>query len=49
MPSMLGIAIYICPICKYKSFDIFPIKHYEAGSAGRRTYSCPNCNIELDE
>ncbi len=49
MSSMITITVYICPICRFKSFNIFPIKHYEAGSAGTRTFSCPNCNTELDE
>lgn len=48
MTSVIGITIYVCPICGFKSFDMFPVGHWEAGSDGRRTYSCPGCNAELE-
>ncbi len=48
MASIIGITIYVCPICGFRSFDMFPVEHWEAGSSGRRTYRCPGCNKELE-
>lgn len=46
---MIYIRKYICPNCDYSSNELFPIEHYEGGSSGYRTFSCPKCGEELEE
>lgn len=41
--------IYKCPYCGYAASTMFPIKHYEGGSSGYRTFKCPNCDNEIEE
>ena len=47
--SMIYIRKYVCPYCGYTSDELFPIEHYEGGSSGYRTFTCPNCGKEMEE
>jgi len=40
---------YECPYCHYVSEEPFPIKRYQGGSFGYRTYECPRCGREMEE
>ena len=54
MKNKLKGMIYIpsrcrCPYCGYEKEGLFPIEHYEGGSAGYRTFRCPVCGKEIEE
>lgn len=49
LKRMIYIRKYVCPYCGYTSDNLFPIEHYEGGSSGYRTFTCPDCGRGMEE